>query len=90
MRIAFSNREMLHAPNAWTVGDLQPVANRPGYCVIFVDDHHQMSMQPGGVVETRDLSRGEGNGPWEQCRPNGNILAFEVDGAAYGLIYMVL
>ena len=90
MRIAFSNREMFHSPTGWEVGDLQPAQGRPGYAVIMTNDHDQVSMQPNGVAERRDISRGEGNGPWEQCRPNGNILAFDVDGHPFGLIYMVL
>lgn len=90
MRIAYQNHHMLNSPSGWLVGDLQPAPGRPGYEVIYTSASIQLSIQPGGIYGSRDTSHGEGNGVWEQFKRSGNVLGIEVDGKAYGIVWMAL
>lgn len=90
MRIAFSNHEIFHSPSGWRIGELVGHPTISGKFAIMLDSHTQFSMQPDGAFGDRDVSKGEGNGEWEACTRAGNLLAFEVNGVPYGLLYMVL
>lgn len=86
MTIAFQNDHMFGAPKGWTVGTLSP-SGRPGYSVVTLASGRRFSMQPGGAYGDRDPGT---DGPWEQCKITGNVLAFNPNNEPYGVVFMAL
>ena len=95
MKIGYQNRHMFAAPTTFLQGELIPSA-RPGYRRLRLPSGRIFSMQPGGAFGDRDP---DVDGPWEQIKTNGNVLAFtvEFDTAdkvhhveVYGIVFMAL
>ena len=86
MTIAFQNDHMLGVPKGWIVGDLSD-SSRTGYKVLTLQSGRRFSMQPGGVYGDRDPGT---DGPWEQSKITGNVLAFNPNNEPYGVVFMAL
>jgi hypothetical protein len=86
MTIAFQNDHVFGAPDGWLEGTLSPSA-REGYVVLTLDNGRVFSMQEGGIYGDRDAGT---DGPWEQAKVTGNVLAYNNDGDPYGVIFMAL
>lgn len=86
MIIAFQNDHMFGKPDGWLEGTVAPSA-RIGYVVVTLASGRVFSMDPDGFYSDRDPGT---DGPWEQAKVTGNVLAFNPDNNPYAVVFMAL
>lgn len=86
MIIAFQNDHVFGKPSGWLAGTVAPSA-RAGYVVVTLASGRVLSLQPGGEYGDRDPGT---DGPWEQAKVTGNVLAFNPNNEPFGIVFMAL
>lgn len=86
MTIAYQDAQMFGSPKKWLVGTLVKSV-RAGYSLLVLPSGRVFSMQPGGVYGDRDPGT---DGPWEQLKVSGNVLAFNPNDEPFGVVFMAL
>jgi hypothetical protein len=84
MNIAYQNQHMMAGPSHFLPGDLV-ASGREGYVRVVLPDGEVLSVQPDGSLGTRPEGT---DGPWEQAKRSGSVLAYSVNGNVYGLVIM--